>query len=271
MAQKHHIFFNKSGFHNHIVHHLLTLYGLGAPADVIEKRYRENASYQRPKMLSEDRPLEDLTKPEQFKKYLDNGKYYQDFLVFWQTEIEKKGWENVLNEYLFAEDEQSDGLLGRMYAGRLPSPTSEQCLYVSGFLHPIIHLGFGIEFNQPAIIAEALAQACVHDTWTGDYLLLAEKTAKSGSSSSSKTLSELLDEIRANEKLSTAAEWGDPNKIRDGILQRAPDEMLKYATQWTVSESNLDQKTAEMINNAVYFTAAAQNPPKQVRNPRLSI
>ena len=27
-----------------------------------------------------------------------------------------------------------------------------------GFLHPIIHLGFGIEFNQPAIIAEALAQ-----------------------------------------------------------------------------------------------------------------
>lgn len=32
----------------------------------------------------------------------------------------------------------------------------------TGFLHPIIHLGFGVEFQQPAIIAEALAQAAVH-------------------------------------------------------------------------------------------------------------
>lgn len=52
---------------------------------------------------------------------------------------------------------------------------------LTGFLHPvretltvnhrqclltdlqIIHLGFGLEFNQPAIIAEALAETCVHD------------------------------------------------------------------------------------------------------------
>ena len=31
----------------------------------------------------------------------------------------------------------------------------------------MIHLGFGIEFNQPAIIAEALAQAAVHDNEIG--------------------------------------------------------------------------------------------------------
>ena len=36
-----------------------------------------------------------------------------------------------------------------------------------GFLHPIIHLGFGVEFKQPAIIAEALAEAAVHDNWIG--------------------------------------------------------------------------------------------------------
>jgi Questin oxidase-like len=134
-----------------------------------------------------------------------------------------------------------------------------------GFLHPIIHLGFGIEFNQPAIIAEAVAQACVHDIWTGKFLLAAEKDSKNRALASSKTLPELLDEIRENKRLSTAAEWSDGNKVRDGIIGRASGEMLKYTSQWIVTPENLEEKTAEMINSVIYYTAAAQNPPKQVR------
>jgi hypothetical protein len=41
--------------------------------------------------------------------------------------------------------------------------------------------------------------------------------------------------------------------------------MLKYATQWVVTPENLEQKTREMINGVVYYTAAAQRPPKQVK------
>lgn len=134
----------------------------------------------------------------------------------------------------------------------------------TGFLHPIIHLGFGIEFNQPAIIAEGIAQACVHDNWTGQFLLAAEKDSKKRASASSKTMSELLDEIRENKKLSTAAEWSDPNKVRDGIIARASEEMLKYTAQWIVTPENLEQKTVEMINSVIWYTAAAQHPPKQV-------
>ncbi|KAM3068892.1 hypothetical protein ACMFMG_004065 [Clarireedia jacksonii] len=247
---KHHIFFNESGFHNHIAHHLLTLYALGAPADIIEKQYKKNASYQRAVVEAEDRAIVDMSSPENFEKYLGEGKYYHDYLLFFQQEMEKKGWQDVLKEYLFAGDARADNFLGRLYAG---------------FLHPIIHLGFGVEFNQPAIIAEALAQTAVHDSWIVKYLLDAEKAAKQSSSSSSKTLPELLDEIRADEKLSTAAHWDDGNKIRDGLLTRAPEEMLKYASQWTVPEAELEAKTVQMINAVVYFTACAQNPPKQVK------
>jgi hypothetical protein len=118
--QKHHIFFNKDGFHNHIVHHLLTLYGLGAPAEIIEQRYKENVNYQRDIIQSGARP--DMSDPENFKKYLDNEKYYHEYLIFWQNEMEKKGWENVLNEYVFAGDERADGLLGRFYGGASPFP-----------------------------------------------------------------------------------------------------------------------------------------------------
>ena len=121
-------------------------------------------------------------------------------------------------------------------------------LSLVGFLHPIIHLGFGVEFQQPAIVAEALAQAAAHDSWIGQFLLGAEKAATS--TSDSKSLAQLLDEIRADKKLSIAARWDDGNKIRDGIMVRAPDEMIKYASQFKVSEQELGDKTAEMANAA---------------------
>ncbi len=118
-----------------------------------------------------------------------------------------------------------------------------------GFFHPIIHLGFGIEFEQPAIIAEALAQAAVHERWMGNFLIPAEKASASGTPGS-KSLASLLDEIRADKKLSTAAHWDDGNKVRDGLLVRAPEETIKYTSQYTVGPDQLEEKTAEMINAA---------------------
>lgn len=85
-----------------------------------------------------------------------------------------------------------------------------------------------------------------HSGWTGEFLFGAEKAA--ALSSSSKNLVDLLDEIRADKKLSTAAVWDDPNKVRDGIMVRAPDEMIEYASQFKVREGELEDKTAEMTN-----------------------
>ena len=96
------------------------------------------------------------------------------------------------------------------------------------------------------------------------FFLESEKMAHA-STTPSKTLFELLDAIRASRKLSTAAHWDDGNKIRDGILVRAKDEMLQYASQWSVRPDELDAKTAEMTNAAVYFTGGAQHPPKRVK------
>ncbi|RDW88323.1 hypothetical protein BP6252_00355 [Coleophoma cylindrospora] len=244
-----HIFFRKDGFHNHITHGLLTLYGLGAPASVLQRHYDTNASYQRPPGKVEEQIIQDMSDPDNFKKYLGKEKYYHDFLIFFEKEMEKKGWQDVVNEYVFAGDARADDMLVRMYAG---------------FLHPLIHLGFGVEFNQPAIVAEALAQAAVHDAWIGDLLLATEQASKA-QGPTDKTLPDLLSDIRKDKKLSEAARWEDANKVRDGVLQRAPQEMIKHAAQWSVSSTTLEEKTAEMINASVYFTAGAQHPPKQVK------
>jgi hypothetical protein len=128
----------------------------------------------------------------------------------------------------------------------------------------LIHLGFGIEFKQPAIIAEALAQAAVHETWIAPYLL---KTEAASTTASPKTLPQLIEEIQTDQKVIDSVHWEDGNKIRDGILKRAPQEMISYAKQWTVLPGELEKKTVEMINTCVWFTAAAQHPPKQVFLP----
>jgi hypothetical protein len=193
--------------------------------------------------------VRDMADPEKRRRYLGKAQYTGDFLEFYRRELEAKGVEKTLQEYVFAGDEMADDMFGRLFAG---------------FLHPIIHLGFGLEFNQPAIVCEALAQAAVHEEWLNPLLFDAEKAAKAVGPSK-KTLLELLEEIRQDKKLSTAADWNDQNKIRDGIMVRAPEEALKYISQWTVEPHELEWKTAEMINSVIYYTAGAQNPPKQVK------
>jgi hypothetical protein len=285
--EKHHIFFNQSGFHvscvlaqpaytarsdtwqNHIAHHLLTLFALNASPAEIQKGYDDNVSYQRPPEPLKDSIVNDMHDPNRFKTYLGKEKYYHDFLVFFQKEIEVKTWQNVLNEYLFANDERANDMLSRLFAG---------------FLHPIIHLGFGMEFQQPAIMAEALAQAAVHDSWMAPLFLGCEKAAEAnrGKGKQKKTIVQLLEEAQKDEKLRNAPRFEDGNKIRDGIMKRAPEEMVKLASQYTIEEDELEEKTAEMINAtgeyftqlspdhnhlpmAVYYTSTAQKPPHQVK------
>jgi hypothetical protein len=207
--------------------------------------------------------VESMHDPAHFSKYLgdDKEKYYHDWLVFFQGEIEKKGWHKVINEYLLAGDDRANDLLARLY---------------SGFLHPLIHLGFGVEFEQPAIVAEALAETAVHSVWIKPFLFGAEKAAKENGIPE-KTLVKILEDAVADEKLRNSPHVDDSNKVRDGVLVRAPDEMMKYASQYVVKPEQLEKKTAEMINFngtfslcynstmltiTAYFTGAAQRPDK---------
>lgn len=187
---KHHIFFNPDGFHNHIAHQLLTIWSLNATPEDIQRGYDTNRSYQRAAKKPQTTIVKELQDPKKFISYLGPQKYYNDFLEFFEEEIDQKGWQDVLQEYVFAGDERAETMLVRMYAG---------------FLHPIIHLGFGIEFEQPAIIAEALAQACCHDEWIGKALLPAEQAAKQNGND--KSIVELLDELRSNKEIFDAPHW----------------------------------------------------------------
>ncbi|UKZ70101.1 uncharacterized protein TrAtP1_011101 [Trichoderma atroviride] len=174
--------------------------------------------------------------------YLSKGKHYPDFLKFFQDEIEAKGWEKVLLEYVFKEDERSEAIFGRLFAG---------------FLHPLIQLMYGIEWQQPAIIAEGLAQAAVHENRAGGFLAKAEQAAIA-SAHDTPPLPELFESVRQfSEKLATSARFDDKNKIYDGIFVRAPDEALEFVKQVRVHEDELDERLAEMVHSCAYVAAAA--------------
>lgn len=246
--EKHHVFFNHDGYHNHISHHILSLYGTGASADVMKKGYAENVSYQRLMLKTHEKVIEDLKDWETAKKRVGKEQYYPDFLAFFQREIDRLGWENVLYEYMFKGDERSEDMLTRMLAG---------------FLHPLIQLMYGVEWKQPAIVAMALAQAAVHQDNLKSFLLTAEEASKS-SSTPMPSIASLLEEVRSNETLATAAKSKDGNKIRDGVFTRAWDENIAITSRVKVKPEELDEKTAEMYHTAIYEGAsAAFQPGKQ--------
>ncbi|BAE65147.1 unnamed protein product [Aspergillus oryzae RIB40] len=83
--------------------------------------------------------------------------------------------------------------------------------------------------------------------------------------SARKSLVEIMDEMRTNQAIRDAAIHGDTDVFENGILSRASEEVIKYCSQWSVSEDQIDDKLVEMINTAIYWTATAQNPQKELK------
>ena len=244
----HHIFFNDDQFHNHQVHHLLALYALGASAERIKSGYEYNDSYQRPLAKADEQTVKELFDEKAFLAHLGKEKHYSDYLRFFQKEMEKSDWKEVVGKYIFSDTDMAKDMTVRLY---------------SGFLHPFIHLGYGIEHEQPAIIAEALAQTAIHENWPKGFLEGCEE--KFDKNNNTKSLVELLDECKTTKELEGAAQFSDGQKNK-GVMKRAGDTMIRIASQWgAYDEDQLDAKIAEVINLCGYMTGAAQRPDKEIK------
>ncbi|ETS80297.1 hypothetical protein PFICI_07826 [Pestalotiopsis fici W106-1] len=243
--EKHHVFFNDDGFHNHISHQILALYGTGASAQDLVSGYKENEGYQRPAMKAHSQTLiDELRDWEKAKKRLGKGQYYTDWLHFFQHEIEHHGsWQKVLAEYMFKEnDARSEDMQVRMFAG---------------FVHPLIQLMYGVEWDQPAIVAMALAQACVHSDQFHDFMMEAETRAHESATTPMPRIGELLRDAAADRDLVASPRLDDGNKVRDGVLARARDSAMRLAARVRVMPEELEERTAEMYNAAIYIASAA--------------
>ncbi|KAG6015673.1 hypothetical protein E4U41_004579, partial [Claviceps citrina] len=158
-----HMFFRDRAGHNHIAHSVLTCLALGAAPEDIRRAYDDGVPIQRPIPAVDDGLVARLADDEALFEALGSISQYTSFLVFFQARIAEHGWRATVNRYLFARSRLAEAMLARMYEGAY---------------HPVIHLGLGIEFEQPAIVAEALAQAAAHDdSHIGAYFAACEAQA----------------------------------------------------------------------------------------------
>ncbi|OJI99511.1 hypothetical protein ASPVEDRAFT_126175 [Aspergillus versicolor CBS 583.65] len=248
---RYHTLYAAVGFHNHTVHHLLTLFALGATPDEIRDMYDLNIGYQSLVQYRSASVVVQMKDREFFKKCIGDLSYYDSFLRFFQDEIAQRGVPGVVNEYLFGNTEHSNDLLGRMHS--------------EGFLHPMIHLGCGLEFNQPLLVAEALAAGCVHDDWPSSFLFPTEKYQETHPGIESKSMLEVMDDLHNDPVISNAVQLTDPlNKISDGLLAKVCDELVPYLARYRVTptDDELYQQTVHMVHTCAYMVGAAQCPGK---------
>ncbi|RBR15124.1 uncharacterized protein FIESC28_07440 [Fusarium coffeatum] len=252
IMQNHHVFFNESGFHDHLVHQVLTLYGTGATTEIIDKAYDANKTYQLKAMKPKSDVVDKLEHGSDWSEYLGKGRNYATFFRFFQDEIERIGWQDTLKEYLFKDDARGRDMQSRLFAG---------------ILHPLIQLLYGMEWEQPMIIAAALAQTAVHRDDYHEFLSSAAKKAEGADAPPKmKTIPGLYEDVVKDETLVKSSHWEDSNRVFDGVLTRAKEEMINLAARVRVEESELDERTAEMVHNSAFVASgAAFHPPYHPR------
>lgn len=239
---------------DHIVHHLLALWALGASPEEIQDMWDFNISYQAPlKRNAAAAPDNlDLSDPVLFNQCLGKDECYYDFLVYFENEVTEKGVPDVVHEYVFKGDERANDIFCRMF---------------TDLVHPMIHLGCALEFKQPSLVAEALAAACVHGDWPKQVLMPTEEYLRSNTTVPSSSLLQILDSLRQDADITSGVKHTDPyNKIPDGLLRRVKGKQFApYLGQFQVSPTpeSLQRKMAEMMHTCAYMAGAAQHPGKR--------
>ncbi|KAI5283812.1 hypothetical protein KEM54_001822 [Ascosphaera aggregata] len=279
--QRHDIYFNDKGFH---MHHLLTDWVLGASPDDLQKSYETNSSYQIPSKPVEEEIVQKFEDRTGFRQCLGQRAKYVQYLVHFQREIDSRGVEDVLQEYLFAGDDFADDMFTRLFASEdhflyadfqmQPellkwSPegglTKGDYLSISGFLHPWIQLGFGLEFEQPAIVAQALAETATHaNEELSKFFLNAEQKANQRKGEQSAHLVEIQKNIYESQAIRESVLWEDAEKL-NFLIRRAASEIIDYTSQFRVDSDNLDEKMAEVMNAAAYAMGVSQRTDKPVK------
>ena len=124
---------------SHLIHHYLAAFAFGADTKRLQEIFDFHASYQRPIPA----PTTILTR-DTYRKEVRNRDAYTSYLNLFTDEIEKHGVLEAVRYWIF-KDEMLAQLLGGLY-------------------HPLIHLGYAVEFDLPKVAAEALAMmACCAD------------------------------------------------------------------------------------------------------------
>ncbi|KAK0199704.1 hypothetical protein DFS33DRAFT_185392 [Desarmillaria ectypa] len=270
--EKWHTFFNNKGFHNHIVHHVLAVWALGASKEIIEAVYREDSPSQRPAIKSPG-PISSAN----FNVHLGDEKYYGAYMSFFEEKIAEKGIASVLEEFVFSESANVDATTN----GSNQQPGMVNRLMAS-LIHPMIHTGYGLEFGLPGIIVEGLAQTAVHQDTLQNMLPYSALTSVAALDAHAEKATSLETPHLPNGKKGTHAfdvlarvlkddtltiPLGDDENAMGNTIIANGETLFRYTNQWTLHLSDpkeLRRKIEELQwMNTIIYAISGSKPGKR--------
>jgi hypothetical protein len=84
-------------------------------------------------MPADEKVVESLRKDASLEECLGKEENYPNFLAFFQRQIDEKGVESVLNQYLFSGTGIAEQMFVRLFEGEVPS--HPPCLVLMDYLH----------------------------------------------------------------------------------------------------------------------------------------
>lgn len=220
---KYHCFFNEKGFHTHLAHGVLAAYALGATPQRLREIYDHHAAEQR----SIGDIKQDFTESD-WKSHFGDASYYASYLQFFRNEVIKLGRVKAIQKYMFDQD-----FIGRAF---------------SGAFHPLIHMGYGLEFGTDGLVAEGLAMAAVTSTLMAPFVVrptnalekvtntVADQLVISKSDSPGKTVVEILQSIREDHDLDDVTNYALGNKTNEVAKnKKVVSKLNQYLAEWHVS------------------------------------
>ena len=103
--------------HNHIAHHDITLWALGAKPDILISHHRRNTLHMRDTMKVIKSVVQDLEDDFVFKKCLGREEHFRNFEVFFMNKIKEIGYQAVMQKYLLNRGEIADEMMSHIYIG----------------------------------------------------------------------------------------------------------------------------------------------------------
>ncbi|KAJ7151833.1 hypothetical protein C8R43DRAFT_483522 [Mycena crocata] len=218
----HHCFVNDLGFHNHLPHHLVAAYDMGAPPALLKLIYEDELPILRPL----DRQGTDITESNWTTRLGEHNVW--ELSGIFSDQVAKDGVEETMRKYVMSAEANGNGaaMLGR---------------FLAGAFHPFMQVGFGVELGQDYIVAQALAMAAVTSPdFTNFILEMSSGLIPISNTADGVTLLALLREVYDSPILDPILPYDPTSQTNDRLEQvtsRNPQcgaELKRIYSKWSL-------------------------------------
>ncbi|TFY61173.1 hypothetical protein EVG20_g7157 [Dentipellis fragilis] len=274
------------GFHNHLSHHLLAAYDFGATPPllqaIVDAEQNELLDVHTDDIKKKTILIQEVKIDERnWTQFLGQDRYYANLATFFTHEVKRLGGKEAYEHYIFSNAAHRNGayMLER---------------FVAGAVHPLIQIGYAFEFNSDAMVAQALAQAAIHDAfhpdlfpWNVPYDIPETQTPNSNGHvtepapnvpprlhARGETILSILRQMYDSEILTPVLPY-DPNALlsqrrRDALTPARTAEIRRLAALWSYMPDLTPTELAERTEELFFVTTLLfAGTGRAGRKPRL--